>query len=64
MEHPLSTLFASFHLVVHAAGFVTEFGARGDGIVDATRAIQSALDRGKNVVIPEGAFRIYVKSLP
>lgn len=42
----------------HAAVSVTEFGARGDGVADDTHAIQAALDTGKNIVIPEGTFRI------
>jgi hypothetical protein len=37
---------------------VTEFGAKGDGKSDDTRAIQKALDTGRNVLIPEGTFRI------
>jgi hypothetical protein len=37
---------------------VTEFGAKGDGVADDTKAIQAALDTGKNVIIPEGTFRI------
>jgi hypothetical protein len=45
--------------VLHAAAVsVTDFGAKGDGSADDTRAIQAALDSGKNVVIPEGTFRI------
>lgn len=47
-------LFASS---AHAVS-VAEFGAKGDGRADDTRAIQKALDTGKNVVIPEGVFRI------
>jgi len=43
---------------LHAGISVTEFGAKGDGIADDTRAIQAALDSGKNVTIPEGTFRI------
>lgn len=41
-----------------AAVSVAEFGAKGDGIADDTRAIQTALDTGKNVTIPEGTYRI------
>lgn len=41
-----------------AAVSVAEFGAKGDGKTDDTSAIQKALDTGKNVVIPEGTFRI------
>ncbi|MEX2578453.1 MAG: glycosyl hydrolase family 28-related protein [Verrucomicrobiales bacterium] len=47
-----------------AAGFsqaavpVTEFGAKGDGVADDTRAIQAALDSGKNIVVPEGVFLV------
>jgi hypothetical protein len=42
----------------HAAVSVTDFGAKGDGLADDTRAIQAALDSGENIVIPEGIFRI------
>jgi len=45
-------------IAVTAAVSVTEFGAKGDGDADDTRAIQAALDTGKNIVIPEGTFRI------
>lgn len=41
-----------------AAVSVTDFGAKGDGKADGTRAIQKALDSGRNVLIPEGVFRI------
>jgi len=41
-----------------AAISVTELGAKGDGRADDTAAIQKALDTGKNVLIPEGVFRI------
>ena len=54
----LTALLLAFTSHVIAAVSVTEFGAKGDGIADDTRAIQSALDTGKNVVIPEGTFRI------
>ena len=53
----LLILFAGIQLA-HAAVSVTDLGAKGDGKADDTRAIQSALDSGKNVVIPEGTFRI------
>ena len=49
---------------VRGAVFVTGFGAKGDGKADDTRAIQSALDSGKNIVIPEGTFRITNALLP
>lgn len=41
-----------------AALSVIDFGAKGDGVTDDTRAIQHTLDSGKNIVIPEGTFRI------
>ncbi|HYF34441.1 MAG TPA: glycosyl hydrolase family 28-related protein [Prosthecobacter sp.] len=44
--------------LVSAAVSVMEFGAKGDGKADDTRAIQAALETGRNVVIPEGIFRI------
>ena len=50
----LPALAASSHAAVSPAAF----GAKGDGVADDTRAIQAALDTGKNVVIPEGVFRI------
>ena len=37
---------------------VRDFGAVGDGIVDDTVAIQSALDVGGKVVIPKGVYNI------
>jgi parallel beta-helix repeat protein len=37
---------------------VAEFGAVGDGKTDATRAIQSALNTGRKVLIPEGTYLI------
>ncbi len=58
----IQTLFLLSTLVLapfaRAAISVTEFGAKGDGVADDTRAIQRALDTGRNVVIPEGTFRI------
>ena len=35
---------------------VKDFGATGDGITDDTVAIQSAIDTGKNVYLPEGNY--------
>jgi len=62
MTRPSSFLHFALALcvlpVAAAAVSVAEFGAKGDGLADDTRAIQSALDSGKNVVIPEGVFRI------
>jgi parallel beta-helix repeat protein len=43
---------------------VTEFGAVGDGRADDTKAIQAALDTGRNVVVPEGVFRITNTLMP
>jgi hypothetical protein len=37
---------------------VKDFGAVGDGTTDDTTAIQKALDTGREVVFPEGTFRI------
>lgn len=53
-------LLALFCLVTtaHAAVSVTDYGAKGDGKADDTRAMQKALDSGRNVLIPEGVFRI------
>ena len=56
MKHLVFVLFL-FTASAHAVS-VTEFGAKGDGETDDTHAIQTALDTGKNVVIPEGTFRI------
>jgi len=39
------------------------FGAKGDGIVDDYQAIQSALDTGYNVYLPEGKYRISAELL-
>jgi len=58
MKLALCHLVALATLTARAAVPVTDFGAKGDGIADDTRAIQSALDSGKNIVIPEGTFRI------
>src|SRR4051812_20309586 len=41
-----------------AAVSVSDFGAKGDGAADDTRAIQAALDSGEHVTIPRGTFRI------
>lgn len=49
---------------LHGAVSVVEFGAKGDGTTDDTRAIQAALDTGKEVTIPEGTFRITNALLP
>jgi hypothetical protein len=57
MKSALLALFASVQLA-GAALSVKETGAKGDGIADDTRAIQGALDKGGNVIIPEGTFRI------
>jgi hypothetical protein len=42
------------------AASVTEFGARGDGVADDTRAVQAAVDacaaRGETLVFPKGVF--------
>jgi hypothetical protein len=55
----LLLLLARFTTSVSSAAVsVTEFGAKGDARSDDTRAIQKALDTGKNVLIPEGTFRI------
>lgn len=35
---------------------VKAFGAKGDGVTDDTAAIQAALDSGKDVVFPAGAY--------
>lgn len=60
MNLPLALVLLSCacNHVGYAAVSVTEFGAKGDGVADDTRAIQEALDTGKNVVIPEGSWRI------
>jgi len=62
MTRPSSFLHFALALcapfVAAAAVSVTDFGAKGDGVADDTRAIQSALDNGKNVVIPAGIFRV------
>lgn len=42
---------------------VKDFGAKGDGITDDTQAIQSALDTGKTVFIPEGTYLVSELSL-
>ena len=57
----LTALLLAFTSHVIAAVSVTEFGAKGDGIADDTRAIQSALDTGKNVVIPEGCHGLLAR---
>ncbi len=49
---------ARFGQLAHGAVSVVEFGAKGDGVADDTKAMQAALDSGKNVTIPEGTFRI------
>lgn len=54
----LTLLACACSQIAHAAVSVTEFGAKGDGVADDTRAIQQALDTGKNVVIPKGTWRI------
>lgn len=54
----LSLCLVAFAQTSQAAVSVMEFGAKGDGVADDTRAIQTALDTGKNVVIPQGTFRI------
>lgn len=41
---------------------VRDFGAKGDGVTDDTRAIQCAIlscPKGGRVVVPEGVFKIY-----
>ncbi|MCX6908472.1 MAG: glycosyl hydrolase family 28-related protein [Verrucomicrobia bacterium] len=61
MKHilPLITaLLLAFISHAVSAVSVIEFGAKGDGMADDTHAIQSALDTGKNIIIPEGTFRI------
>ena len=37
---------------------VKDYGAIGDGIADDTRAIQSAIDSGKRVLLPIGIYKI------
>lgn len=37
---------------------VTDFGAVGDGVTDATDAFQAALDTGLNVFVPDGTYLI------
>lgn len=54
----LALVFFVCSQVAHAAVPVTDFGAKGDGVADDTHAIQEALDTGKNIVIPEGIWRI------
>lgn len=44
--------------LAQAAVSVKDFGAKGDGVSDDTQAIQSALDSGSKVVIPEGTFLV------
>ena len=37
---------------------VKDFGAVGDGTTDDTAAIQAAINTGKNIVFPEGTYRV------
>jgi len=45
-------------LEVESSVNVKNFGAKGDGINDDTTAIQEAINTGKEVIIPDGTFRI------
>lgn len=68
MRRGVIACLASFALVACGDGLspstrvdVTEFGARGDGITDDTRAIQAAIDSvsaGGTIVIPDGTYLI------
>jgi hypothetical protein len=45
-------------MIAGAAVNVQDFGAVGDGVTDDTTAIQTAVDTGKEILIPAGTFRI------
>jgi hypothetical protein len=57
MKPLFTVLLTCLHLSAFAVS-VLEYGAKGDGVADDTKAIQAALDTGKNVLIPEGTFRV------
>lgn len=65
-EHPEATTTVQDHslsidkMVVGTLGYVTPqmFGAKGDGVTDDTNAIQTAINSGNKVVIPEGNYKV------
>lgn len=44
--------------------YVTEYGAKGDGVTDDTAAIQAAMNASKNVFFPAGAYKITASLSP
>ena len=56
----LSTLFVVVTLssIANAQVDVRDYGAKGDGITDDTRAIQDALSASPNVHFPAGVYRV------
>lgn len=45
-------------LIIEGAVNVKQFGAKGDGTTDDTAAIQHALDKSDNVIVPAGTYLV------